>query len=422
MNIKTWIYRIALYALLFGVSALTYGGNALSPFLEKAVNGIALLGIPALVLFYFYQPGVYKVAAWALFLGVVLLVIESQYEYGKPVYSYFVIKRFAYCGLALSAYFVAARAGVLKIKYAVNIIFGLYVVNQLFLGQIFSYALTSETRTTSAPEAFYLVIPFLYYTVRYFTEKKIWDLFGSVAVFGFIVFLLHRSVMSSAAVAGLLVTGLAAIGKISDGSLNVRRTLGTVMVVTLASLPFLGIMGSIKADGFMEQIAGIFDPAEDNTGSWRLEQITHYMNQFNDRPLLGWRYEGYDRGEIMENEDFPEKGTIIHSQYVDMLYNYGVVGLAINLFIILGTLYVMYRRNPTFSTEQAVLFGFIASGLLFGISYQLPVFYWGFVGLGMFYGLHRQPDDVNPDDYDMVENEDDEHQDNPTVYTPQISI
>ncbi len=153
MNVKIWIYRIALYALLFGVSALTYGGNALSPFLEKAVNGIALLGIPALVLFYFSYPSLYKVVAWLVFLGIILLVLESQYEYGKPVYSYFVIKRFAYCGLALSAYYVAGRAGVLKIKYAVYIIFGLYVINQLVLGQIFSYALASETRRTSTPES-----------------------------------------------------------------------------------------------------------------------------------------------------------------------------------------------------------------------------------------------------------------------------
>lgn len=395
---NTWIYRIALYALLFGVSALTYGGNALSPFLEKAVNGIALLGIPALVLFYFRFPGLYKVAAWLLFIGIILLVLESKYEYDKYVYSYFVIKRFAYCGLALSAYYVAARSGQLKIQYAVYIIFALYIINQLLLGQIFSYALTSETRTTSAPEAFYLVIPFLYYMVIYAQEKRILDLIKSLLVFGLIVFLLHRSVMSSAGVAGIVVLLLAAIGKITNGSANIGRTMSFFMVVILASLPFLGILATVKADGFMEQIGGIFSPAEDNTGSWRLEQITYYWSRIEERPVLGWRYEGYDRGEIMENEDFPEKGTIIHSQYVDMLYNYGAVGMAINLLIILGTLAVIYFRNRTLSTEQAVLFGFITSGLLFGISYQLPVFYWGFVGLGMFFGLQRQPTYVTVDE------------------------
>ncbi|PMD89306.1 hypothetical protein BWI97_24875, partial [Siphonobacter sp. BAB-5405] len=103
--------------------------------------------------------------------------------------------------------------------------------------------------------------------------------------------------------------------------------------------------------------------------------------------MLGWRYEGYDRGEIMENEDFPEKGTIIHSQYIDMLYNYGAVGLFLNMLLIVGTLVIMYRRNEVFTTEQSTLFGFLISGLFFSISYQLPVYFWGFVGLAMYYGL-----------------------------------
>ena len=95
----------------------------------------------------------------------------------------------------------------------------------------------------------------------------------------------------------------------------------------------------------------------------------------------------------MENEDFPEKGTIIHSQYIDMLYNYGFAGLAVNLLIILGTLVVMYRRNPVFTLEQTVLFGFIVSGLVYAVSYQLPVFFWGFVGVGMYYGLSPSADE-----------------------------
>lgn len=384
-----WFYRIALYAVLFGVSALAHGGNALNPTLEKAVNGMALVGIVSLVLFYFQQPRLYKVAAWLVFMGVILLVLESKYDYNQYVYSFFVIKRFAYCGLALTACYVASRAGLLKIQYAVYLIFGLYFINQLLLGQLFSYALTSETRTTSAPEAYYLVIPFLYYMVVYVQKKRIIDLVKSLIVFGLIVFLLHRSVMSSAAVAGVIILLLAGVGKISNGTANIGRTLGFFLVAILAMLPFVSLLATIKADGFIEQIAGIFSPSEDNTGSWRLEQITYYWDKIGERPLLGWRYEGYDRGEIMENEDFPEKGTIIHSQYVDMLYNYGAVGLAINLLLILGTLGVIYFRNRTLSTEQAVLFGFIISGLLYGVSYQLPVFYWGFVGLGMFYGLNR---------------------------------
>ncbi|MBD2701430.1 O-antigen ligase family protein [Spirosoma sp. BT702] len=386
-----WSYRIALFILLFGMSALIYGGNALNQLFDKAVSGVTLIGIVSLFIFYFRQPPIYKVAAWLVALGVIGLVLESRHEYGQFVYSYFVIKRFAYCGLALLGYVVASRAGILKIKYAVYLIFAFYVINQLFLGQIFSYNLTSESRSVTSNEALYLVIPFLYYLVSYLKERRIMDFLLMLFTFVFIVFLLHRSVISAAVVTIGVVAGLSLMGKLSTGGFPLGKTVATLTVLLILLAPLLAMLPGNKMNALWENISGILDPKEDNTGSWRLEQSEYYLSLIPDKPVLGWRYVGYDRGEIMENEDFPEKGTIIHSQYIDMLYNYGAVGLAINLLILLGTLWVMYRRNATFSLEQTVLFGFIVSGLVYAVSYQLPVFFWGFVGVGMYYA-YKKPD------------------------------
>ncbi|SFE65121.1 O-antigen ligase family protein [Spirosoma endophyticum] len=393
-----WIYRIALYALLFGVSAIAYGGNAGSPFIEKAVNGLTLVGILALVGFYFKYPVLYKIAAWMLFLGVILLLLESKYEYNQYVYSYFVIKRFAFCGLALLAYYVVERAEPLKFSYVVYIIFGLYLINQILLGQLFSYALTAETRTTAAPDALYLVIPFVYYLVNYLKEHAISDLLKSLFTFAFIVFLLHRSVMTAAVVAAAVVIGLTAIGKLASANLPLGRTLIMLVVLVIIAMPLAGSLPGKKMEAFAESIGGIFDPKEDETGSWRIEQSEFYLSQIPARPLFGWRYAGYDRGEIMGNDEFPDKGTFIHSQYVDMLYNYGAVGLGINLLLIIGTLITIYRRNHKFTTEHAVLFSFIICGIVYGVSYQLPLYYWTVVGIGMFYGLKRPVVDLTEDD------------------------
>ena len=70
-----WIYRILLFILLFGVSALSHGGNTLSPFLDKLTNVVALIGIPALVLCYLHYPAFFKVMAWPMLLGVVQIAI-----------------------------------------------------------------------------------------------------------------------------------------------------------------------------------------------------------------------------------------------------------------------------------------------------------------------------------------------------------
>ncbi|MFD2937186.1 O-antigen ligase family protein [Spirosoma flavum] len=403
---KIWIYRIVLFVLLFGMSALIYGGNALNPLFDKAVSGTTLIGIFALVFFYFRFPPLYKVVAWLLGLGLIGLILESKYEYGQFVYSYFVIKRFAYCGLALMSYAVATQAGPLKIKYAVYLIFAFYVINQLFLGQIFTYNLTSESRTVTSNEALYLVIPFLYYLLMYMKDRRIVDLLLVLFTFVLIVFLLHRSVISAAIVALVVVAGLSLIGKLSTGGVPLGRTGATFAVLLIVLAPLMAMLPGNKVDAFLENIGGILDPKEDNTGSWRLEQSEYYISKIPEHPILGWRYEGYDRGEIMENEDFPEKGTIIHSQYIDMLYNYGSAGLAVNLLILLGTLLVMYRKNKTFSIEQTVLFGFIVSGLIYAVSYQLPVFYWGFVGVGMFYALKSPTEDTpetNPTEEHVTE-------------------
>lgn len=403
-SIETWIYRIGLFTLLFGLSALSYGGNFDSALLLGLTNISPLVGLAFIVTCFFSFPWLYKVIAWTLVLGVILLVLESKYEYDQFVYSYFVIKRFAYCSVALAAYYVVSKAGPLKIEYANYLIFGFFFYNQIVLQKIFGYDLTSDTRTTLSPDALYLVIPFIYYLVIYIKERRIVHLFGSLFVFVLIVLLLHRTVISAAVVAAAAVIVLAFIGKVSTGSLPMGRTLVMFALMIGISSPFTGLLPESKTKAFIENVSGIFSPREDNTGSWRMEQGEYYLSKVPERPWFGWRYVGYDKGEIMDNDDFPDKGTIIHSQYIDMLFNYGIFGLAINLVLLVSALIALFWSRRTLSTDQLVLFGFIVGTLVYGISYQMSVYLWAFVGVGMYYGLHPPAEPVM--DYEPAEDED----------------
>lgn len=386
-----WVYRLLLFVLLFGNNSLTYGCNQLHPLLYPVADLTGLAGAVGLFIYFFEYPRAYKWAAWLLSLALFGLIIESLDTYGQYVYSFFVIKRLAYCGLALITYAVARRAGPLKIGWAIAIIGGLFFIAQIALGRIFSYGFTSDTRPTSAPETYYLMLPLLYFLMRYRQDRRYVDLLWTLFWFGLIVILLHRSVISSAVFAIGIILGLSVLGKVEgQGKWTAGRTLTTMVVLALLSLPFFSALSPKKLDAFLENIGGIAKPTEDETGNWRYEQSLYYWSKIPDRPILGWRYEGYDRGEVMANEDFPAKGTIIHSQYVDMLYNYGGAGLALNLFVILSTLWIIYRRNRQLTFEQTILFAFIASGLLFGVSYQLPIYYWSFVGLGLFFGRDQK--------------------------------
>jgi O-antigen ligase len=383
-----WLFRILLLLLFFGLNCISYGGDQTSVALEMVTNAVALLSIPCLVFFYFHNPPNFKLASWTILAGVFFLMLEALHIYDKSTYSPFVIKRFAYCGIAMSAYCLVSRQSDFKLKTYINILFLLYGLNQVVLGKILHYDLTSDTRTTAASEALYLVLPLVYFLDRYLKQNTLRNLYKSVAVLGLIIFLLHRSVISTAIVAVFIVFILSLFGK-------TERMSGTpILVGVFALLLIIPVVSSVlpqsKLSAFTENISGILSPKEDNTGSWRYEQSIYYWSKIIEKPLLGWRYEGYDKGEIMEEENFAEKGTYIHSQYIDMLYNYGVAGLAVNLIIILTTLYSLYRCNARMSTEQVTFFAFISSGLIYGISYQLPVYYWVIVGIGMFYGLHHQ--------------------------------
>lgn len=390
----TWLYRLTLFILLFGFSPLSFGGYVDNAAINTVLNGFGNLApIVSIALFcvnYQRLPGLYKLLAWILVLGVILLVLESKYEYNQYVYSYFVIKRFAYCGMALGAYCVMRRADPPSIKWVANFIFVCVFVDQILLGHIFSYSFNSDTRTMLSPDAYYLVIPFLYYLVSYLKEHRSSQLYVTLFTFLLIVFLLHRTVISSTVVAAGLIIGLAILGKVTSDRLPAGRTVLLFGLLFMLGLPFIGLLPEKKVDALMESLGGILSPKEDNTGSWRVEQAQYYMSKFPEKPFFGWRYEGYDRGEVMENEDFEEKGTIIHSQYIDMLYNYGVFGLVLQVVLILGTLVALFRAGRVLSTEQLVLFGYVASGLVYCVSYQLPINYWGFVGVGMYLALNRR--------------------------------
>ena len=402
-----WLYRFGLFYLLFGIGTLTHAGDHQS-FSDMLVNLAPILSMGLFVYGYFTIPGLYKGIGWVLGLGIILLVLESKYEYNQYMYSYFVIKRFAYCSVAIGAYYLASRAEPINIRHAVYIIFFFFFFNQVVMGRIFGYGFNSETRTALSPDAWYFLIPFLYYLVCYLKEHRPVHLFTSLFCFLVIIILLHRTVISSSVIAAGIIVGLSVLGKVSsDGGLPMGRTLVLFALLVGIALPFVGLLPERKVDAMMTSLGGIISPKEDNTASWRMEQSEYYLSQIPERPLFGWRYEGYDRGEIMENPDFEEKGTIIHSQYIDQLFNYGVFGLLINVVLILGALVVLYRSGRIMTTDQLVLFGFIASGFVYGGGYQFPVQYWGFVGLGMYMGLKRQPTHLpdGPSDHTTAEHD-----------------
>ncbi|RIV22499.1 O-antigen ligase family protein [Fibrisoma montanum] len=394
---KQKIGKALFFIILFATEAMCYGGDVESVIAYQMNNILAVFGIPFLFILALYRfPAIYNFVLYALIIGTIGLIFESLYTYNQILYSPFVVKRFFYCGVALIAYFIAVKLSPFPIKTAVWLIFLFFFINQIILGKIFTYRLTPETRTQEASEALFMIIPFTYFFVQYLTKYKWSDLLKTIAVFTYTVLLMHRSVIASITFSALLIIGLSVLGRIPNSRLQIRRSIGTMLLLFFLAAPIITAISPTRVQAFVENIGGIFTPTEDETGSWRYEQTLYYWKKIAERPVFGWRYEGYEEGEVMENDGFSEKGTVIHSQYIDLLYNYGLFGLMLNLIIIVATLWALYKRHRYMTIDQLVLFSYIAGALVFGISYQFPVCYWSFVGLGMYHAFVATP---APDPY-----------------------
>ena len=122
---------------------------------------------------------------------------------------------------------------------------------------------------------------------------------------------------------------------------------------------------------------------------------------FLDRPIFGWSFEGFE----MENPlvDWWPSGTgqHFHEGYIEMLFYHGIAGLLLKYGVLLYLGFKAFSKK--LSEESIILIAFCVAGLVFSFNYVLPLVFWAFVGMCLFY-LDKDAeveDDVL--EYEMVE-------------------
>ncbi|RAK69377.1 O-antigen ligase family protein [Hymenobacter edaphi] len=209
--------------------------------------------------------------------------------------------------------------------------------------------------------------------------------FGCMAM---IVFLQHRTVWVSTAVA--LPLNLLLLRRVPGVRFSPQRLL------VLGLLPVLvGGVGGVAAildnpnviKRLEASIEDIQNPDKQGTGSWRMKQYEAYEPVLRERPVLGWRLDGFELPVQFYSDDTDAPiwenftGHHFHSFYLDRLFYFGIVGV---LLVLLMPIYVVAKRllQPgPIPAATAALMACCATLVVYAISYDWPAYYYALVGL-----------------------------------------
>ena len=271
-----------------------------------------------------------------------------------------------------------------------------YVAFMALFGSGFSFSLeqiemldygpfSGDGRLIHASHIFMMIVPLTYYGHLFLHQRKpIW-LFLFVVCATILVIHQHRSVWSSALVAMTLYT----LTAWRNNLLRINSLGRTVVVISAVAALALFYVSNLYPGllGFLgDRFAEILDPTNENTtGSFRVAQRETYLKLFLQRPFFGWTFEGFEMPNPLVDWWPSGTGQHFHEGYVEMLFYEGIAGLAVKYGVLIYGCIRLFSK--CLSAEAVVLLPFCISGLVFSLSYVLPLPFWGVVGMALFY-LH----------------------------------
>ncbi|GAB3638271.1 hypothetical protein GCM10027422_38610 [Hymenobacter arcticus] len=319
------------------------------------------------------------------------LALESYATHGQWVAHMHVFSKVIALFVAYGTYGYYHRRGLPPFRGLVGIMYAMLLLNLLLVHPeaLSLQAFLDTERGFSAGSALMLVLPTLLCLNWYLQRGNLLLLglfFVSIAL---IVFLQHRSVWLTMLVA-LPLNVLLLWWRVPSARFSPQRlVLLVVLPVVLAGVG--GLATILQNPAITKKLVANYDDIthadKQGTGNWRLQQMQAYAPLIAERPLLGWRQEGFDLpmqfyDPSSDQPMWPDgTGHHFHSFYLDRLFYFGWLGLL--LVVVLPFIQVIRRlAHPAPLTAEAVaLVGLAAGCLVFGLSYDWPVYIYAFQGL-----------------------------------------
>jgi hypothetical protein len=325
---------------------------------------------------------------------IIKLVFESLYLYGN-YFNQFTLYTVIYPVVyVVFVKYVCRSLDFDLLEFLAKFYLFTYIVFMLIYGRGFSFSLeqvemddygpfSGDSRIIHARSIFMMIIPLLWYLSKFIQTKKIVDLLVFFLCFSIILIHQHRSVWSSAIFAAMLFIGLT----IKENKKTASRFYN-VMLISLTILALSVFYVSNLYPGFIDfmgdRFSEIFNPSkEGSTGNFRIEQTEIYGEFIKQRPILGWSFEGFSvRNPLVDWWD-ENTGQHFHEGFIEILFYHGIVGLILKYSSLAIILIKVFTKK--LSQEAIIMVSFCLSGLLFSLSYVLPLIFWGHVGLCLYY-------------------------------------
>lgn len=345
-----------------------------------------------------------------LFCGMMArLMGESLLNYGTPLQEF---TMYTILFPVIFTIFVKGMCRSLKVDFLpflAQFYLYLYIVFMVLYGRGFSFSLaevtlddygpfSGDTRIIHARSIFMLIIPLLYY-FNSFLERNYKALIPFSICLVAILIHQHRSVWASTAVA-MTVFLFASYRNKFVGAVKVFK-------VSFAILMLLGLVWFTVSstspkfiDLFQERSSEIFHPnREGGTGEFRAEQRLVYFQYVLQRPIFGWTFEGFEMPNPLVDWWPAKSGQHFHEGYMEMLFYEGLAGLLLKYSFLIWLAIKAFSKK--LSRESVILISFCLSGLIFSLSYVLPLIFWGIVGV-TFYYLEKVPEKEDGDEGILV--------------------
>lgn len=324
----------------------------------------------------------------AYFLG---LMLESYATHGTWLVYMHVFSKVLVLFVMYGIYGYYRTRGLPPMKPLVSILFVVLLLN---LALVHPEALSLKSfldneRGFSASSALMLVLPTLL-CLNWYLQRGSLIVLGTFFVgLAMIVFLQHRSVWITTLIA-LPVNLLLLWRRVPTVHFSLHR-LALLIILPLAITTVGGLATVLKNPDVVKKFESNFEditkPDKRGTGSWRFKQMEAYRPLVAQRPLLGWRLEGFEVPmqfyDPSSNQPMWPDGTghHFHSFYMDRMFYFGWLGVL--LAVVLPFIQVIRRigHPAPFTAEACALIGLLAGSLVFGLSYDWPTHLYALIGL-----------------------------------------
>jgi hypothetical protein len=334
---------------------------------------------------------------WALFIFALLVIfmLESYYNYYSFMKYPHVFSKVMIYFLVPFVYLAFKEPKPEYLLHAAYFIFGAFFLNLIFFKpEVLSLqSFVNTERGFTAQSTYFILLPAIYFLNVYLRDRKMVYLILLMILLFFILYLQHRTVWLSTLFA--LAINFLLIRK-ADFSFPLSAFTPFVAIPLVAGFLIFSFVLSTNPevlDKLVERVEDIQNVESQGTGSWRLEQFKSYWPFIEDHFAIGMRLRGFELPIQFYHAEagiaFFDDGTghHFHSFYVDRLFYFGILGIIMVLPLVIYFINKV-RRKYMLSAEQLTLVSYIASGLIFGISYNLPTFYFGILGIAISY-IHQ---------------------------------